>query len=82
MNNTIDLICKYDKIFVDLFKVDMDDTIKDKLSYKNYPKWDSLMQMFIIQRIEQDFSIEISFDEFQYFDSYYKGLDYIKTKLE
>lgn len=71
---------KYDLIFEDLFRIKVTDEIKKELVYRQYPQWDSLAQMMLIQRIETDFNITISFDEMLEINSYENGLKYLKEK--
>ncbi|WP_303207597.1 acyl carrier protein [Bacteroides oleiciplenus] len=76
------LIEKYNLIFEEIFKIKLLDESKPSLAYKQYPKWDSLAQMMLIQRIEEEFEITIPFDEMICVDSYQHGLDYLTNKLK
>ena len=61
---------KYDLIFEEIFKVKISEELKKNLIYRQYPQWDSLAQMILIQRIEEEFGISIPFDEMMKINSY------------
>lgn len=72
---------KYDLIFEEIFKVKISEELKKNLIYRQYPQWDSLAQMILIQRIEEEFGISIPFDEMMKINSYETGLEYLKSKI-
>lgn len=63
-----------------IFKIKVTDDIKDKLVYKQFPQWDSLAQMVIIQHIEEEFDITIPFEDMMLVNSYKNCLNYILKK--
>ena len=72
---------KYDLIFEEIFKVKISEELKKNLIYRQYPQWDSMAQMILIQRIEEEFGISIPFDEMMKINSYETGLEYLKSKI-
>lgn len=71
---------KYNSIFEEIFKIEITDQLKETLVFKQFPQWDSLAQMVIIQRIEEEFDIIIPFEDMMVIDSYKNGLTYILNK--
>lgn len=72
---------EYNLIFEEIFKVKISDELKKNLVYRQYPQWDSLAQMILIQRLEETFGISIPFDEMMKINSYENGLEYLKSKV-
>ena len=51
-----------EKIFAEVFAVS-ENTVKDSLSLRDIPAWDSMSHMMLIARLEEAFGIEFSGDE-------------------
>jgi len=77
----IDFNKKYDEIFEEVFKLNLNEESLDSLVYQMHPRWDSLAQMVVVQRIEDEFCISFSIEEILEFRSYQKGLDLVKNKI-
>jgi acyl carrier protein len=67
---------KYNKIFIELFSVRLDDV--EKLTYQGIPAWDSIGHMQLISRIEDEFDILFETNDIINFSSYNIGIDILK----
>lgn len=73
---------KFDAVFSEVLKLNPSKENLDTLVHNKCSKWDSLAQMIIIQRLEDEFNISFSIEEILEFNSYLKGLDLVKNKTD
>ena len=71
---------KLTKLISDILNIDADKIIDD-LSIKEVPSWDSLKHIELIVAIEQDFNIQLSFDEIASMQSVRKIKEVIDKKI-
>lgn len=71
---------KLNKIFSRILELD-ESKISDDLSINNVPSWDSINQMALIAAIEEDFEIELTFDEISDMTSVKKIKDIVLAKV-
>lgn len=56
------MIEKFNKIVFDIFKISAEE-IKDSLTAKDIPQWDSMNYLLFIAELEKEFQIVFSMDE-------------------
>lgn len=71
----------YKEIFNKVLKVEVDKIDTSTLIYRQYPKWDSLAHLTIIQSIEDEYNIMFTIEEMTEFTSYENGLSIIQKKI-
>ena len=76
------IIKEYASIFDEVFKSNFTDDELLSLAFKQYPQWDSLTQMILIQEIEARFGVKFDFADMMSFTSYKSGLELITKKLD
>lgn len=69
-------------LFSDVFKKQFTEEDISNLQFKQYPQWDSLTQMILIQEIEARFGVKFDFADMMSFTSYKSGLELITKKLD
>ncbi len=65
----IENIAKLNSIFISTLDLENDNNIEE-ITQLNFPKWDSLAQAILIAAVADEFSVDISGEEFEMFNSY------------
>lgn len=68
-------------LFSEVFKTRLAKDDIEKLQFKQYPQWDSLTQMILVQEIESRFGVMLDFSELMSFTSFKSGLELVSKKL-
>lgn len=67
---------KYNQAFMEIFGVSENDL--ETLEYQGIPEWDSVGHMQLIAMLEDTFDIMFDTDDIVDFNSYKKGIEFIK----
>ena len=65
----IENIPKLNSIFISTLDLENDNNIEE-ITQLSFPKWDSLAQAILIAAVADEFSVDISGEEFEMFNSY------------
>lgn len=63
---------QYNKVFIDVFEIGIDE-LNDKLAIRIHPRWDSVIHLSLITRIEDEFDIMLDPEDILGFGSYPVG---------
>lgn len=68
---------KYNKIFCELFSVNLDD-LNDNFTFSNRNEWDSLTHMSLISMLEDEFDVFFETEDILNYGSYNNGINILK----
>ena len=68
---------KYQKIFCELFDIDVDSLDKD-FTFANIEKWDSLAHLSLISELEDAFDVMFETDDILHFGGFLNGMEILK----
>ena len=63
---------QYNKVFTDVFEIGADE-LNGQLAIRKHPRWDSIMHLSLISRIEDEFDIMLDPEDILGFGSYPVG---------
>lgn len=69
---------RYDKIIRDIFEVDVDVAINEKMTRKDTEDWTSLLHLTFVSAIEDEFDIMLDTEDILNLQSYESGLEIIR----
>lgn len=63
---------KYNKVFIDVFNVSVDD-LNNSFTFRNVPQWDSVAHLSLISELEDAFDVLFESEDILHYGSYENG---------
>ena len=68
------MLDKYNEVFIEIFNVDLTQ-LTDEFDKDSVDNWDSVLQLALVERIEDEFDIMLDTEDILNFSSYKNGKD-------